>query len=549
MRREATGEVRFIGGIWTTRVRVLGKRESFDLPTSTTKDAAIERSKLIVTWSHRFKLAGANRARAVEALKIIGAASARSLDAATDAATELLDGKIPIPEKPKAPTFEKVGERWTSGELARLYPDQVKPKDYDDDAARLKFFSGLDVGGVKLGDLPIDAVTLDHCEEAMRQLPKCRPSTRRHYAQTLHRVLALAVYPLRHIKANPLPRGFMPSAGKPPAFSYIYPNEDAQLMGCADVTLQDRLLFGFLDREGPRAGEATELPIDAFDLVRGVIRLDENKTDDPRAWVLDPGVVRALRVYLERYRPNAKPGDLMFLDADGEAYSSKLARRLRSALKKAKVDRTELHDGAENRRRLRAHDLRATFTTLSLANGKSETWVADRTGHRSSAMINRYRRAARSAMELGLGTLAPLYLAIPELCPLPQHCPTEEKPGLDDDAQVMETSAIGEMTEWPKVPDSKTAQSPEKTATPENPAAPEQSRTDVSGASGQSRGNESTPRERMIAGLHAELGEALRLGDTEAARVAHEAIGRLLGTAGSPAPVADLAAERRRRER
>ena len=59
--------------------------------------------------------------------------------------------------------------------------------------------------------------------------------------------------------------------------------------------------------------------------------------------------------------------------------------------------------------------MRATFVTVSLANGKSETWVADRTGHRSSAMINRYRRHARTWAELGLGELAALDRALPEL--------------------------------------------------------------------------------------------------------------------------------------
>ena len=65
----------------------------------------------------------------------------------------------------------------------------------------------------------------------------------------------------------------------------------------------------------------------------------------------------------------------------------------------------------------RVHDLRGTFVTQSLANGRTETWVMDRTGHTTSAMIGRYRRAARSASELGLGPLAPLVHAIPELRP------------------------------------------------------------------------------------------------------------------------------------
>ena len=38
----------------------------------------------------------------------------------------------------------------------------------------------------------------------------------------------------------------------------------------------------------------------------------------------------------------------------------------------------------------------------------------DRTAHTTSAMLNRYRRAARSASELGLGSLPPLLHAIPE---------------------------------------------------------------------------------------------------------------------------------------
>jgi hypothetical protein len=38
----------------------------------------------------------------------------------------------------------------------------------------------------------------------------------------------------------------------------------------------------------------------------------------------------------------------------------------------------------------------------------------DRTGHKSSVMVNRYRRAARTVAEAGLGSPTPLHLAIPE---------------------------------------------------------------------------------------------------------------------------------------
>jgi hypothetical protein len=66
---------------------------------------------------------------------------------------------------------------------------------------------------------------------------------------------------------------------------------------------------------------------------------------------------------------------------------------------------------------VRVHDLRALFVTTSLAAGKPESWVRDRTSHRTIAMLDRYRRQARLFAELHLGELLPLDAAIPELRP------------------------------------------------------------------------------------------------------------------------------------
>src|SRR5690606_28601902 len=92
-----------------------------------------------------------------------------------------------------------------------------------------------------------------------------------------------------------------------------------------------------------------------------------------------------------------------------------IAERLRMYLRAAGVTRPQLFESSENRIALRAHDLRATFVTISLALGKSEAWITDRTGHKSSQMIYRYKRAARTHTELALGALRPLHEAIPEL--------------------------------------------------------------------------------------------------------------------------------------
>jgi len=51
----------------------------------------------------------------------------------------------------------------------------------------------------------------------------------------------------------------------------------------------------------------------------------------------------------------------------------------------------------------------------AMAEGKKEAWICERTGQRSSQEINGCRRAARTAAELGLGSLQPLDGLLPEM--------------------------------------------------------------------------------------------------------------------------------------
>jgi hypothetical protein len=120
-----------------------------------------------------------------------------------------------------------------------------------------------------------------------------------------------------------------------------------------------------------------------------------------------------------------------------------MAEHLRADLKAAGVTRSELFERSAVRRPVRVHDLRATFVTISLANGKSETWVADRTGHRSSEMINRYRRQARTWSELGLGELSPLNRALPDLAAIAPRLPHETRsPGRPIGANLAESKGF-----------------------------------------------------------------------------------------------------------
>ncbi len=154
-----------------------------------------------------------------------------------------------------------------------------------------------------LGALRLDEVTVEDADRVMASLPEhLSSSSRRHVAQVVRRVLTLAVYPARHIRENPIPRGWLPRVKTTKAFTCLWPADDANLMACRAVPLVRRLFFGVLEREGMRREEAADLRWSDVDLARGVVRLDENKTDDPRAWALDAGVAAALGIWRSRFQ-------------------------------------------------------------------------------------------------------------------------------------------------------------------------------------------------------------------------------------------------------
>ncbi len=294
--------------------------------------------------------------------------------------------------KPTKVLFRDFAERWTSGELARTYPDHVRTMTRGSamgNRARLEAYV-LPV----LGSLPLDVIRLEDADRVMRALPSdLAPASRRHVAQLLHRILRLAVFPARLIDASPLPPGFLPALGKSRAKGFLYPSEDRALVSCAELPRAHRLAFGVLVREGARVDEI--LSSEWWQWGDKVFTLDKNKTADPRLWVIRPDVARAMaRWRLER-------PDRPFAFALRE--KKLLAQSLRDALRTAGVTRAELFERSATRQPIRAHDLRATFVTLALAGGQTEQWVCDRTGHRSSDMINRYRRQARHVAELGMG--------------------------------------------------------------------------------------------------------------------------------------------------
>lgn len=394
------------------RIRVRGlDRVSVPLSGCTTDEGAEVRAALIARAAEQLVAVGAGARLKALGTAIGKAATGEELEAARVAVARAVEeARRATPAS--VVTVEQFAERWLSGELARTFPDHVKAIDHGDNRARLEMYVFPLIGGG-----PIAELSLEDGDRVMVTLPsQLSPAMRRHVAQCVYRLAHLAVYPAKVLAACPFPKGWLPRIGKPREAPYLYPAEDAKLLGCRDIPLRRRLAYGLLAREGFRPGELvgrrkgrearSPMRWTTVDLAYGSVRLDQNKTERPRTWALDPGTTRAL-VAWHRGPPSA--------DVYVIGWLPKLADWLRADLKLAGVARPELAERNQWRRPLRAHDLRGTFITLSLANGKTESWVQDRTGHTSTLMIQRYRRAARTAAELELGPLLPLDEAIPEL--------------------------------------------------------------------------------------------------------------------------------------
>ena len=407
MPKPATGQLRRTDTGWSARIRVSkNKRRSFQLSTCASEAEAKARKTLLASLAHRLRLAGHEEA-APKLLEMAANREGKALQDVVNAVDAMCAGIVePIEAEPTTPTFHEVAERWTGGELHTAYPDYVKHKKrVCEDVTRFAKYIFPHVGDVHLGDFD-----RGHADIVMRALPsELAPKTRRHICQLVNRVLELSVEPLRLIDRNPLPRGWIPKVMTKKAKSFLYPKEERALLACSAVPLIHRILYAFLAREGMRKSEALWLEWSDIERGLGVVTLDENKTDDPRAWALGDDVAEALRRW---HRHLGEPADdAAVFPLHGELRSDDL----RDHLVAAGVTRPQLFEATAKRIPLRVHDLRATFVTLALATGKSEAWVTARTGHQSSQMVANYKRATRLASELNLGWLAPMHEALPQL--------------------------------------------------------------------------------------------------------------------------------------
>lgn len=322
-------------------------------------------------------------------------------------------------------TFGEVAELWTSGELARRYR-KVRDIAHENNRTRLRdYVLGVRHGARMLRDVPIREVTRAHADAVLRQ-EQVSQTMVHHVAQVVARVLSLAVDPLALIAQSPLPRGWVPRPPEVQKSAFLFPQEVAQLLGCAEIPLVRRIFFAFALNEGIRRGRLVALEWSKLVEAPGnpdklMCRVPGKSNKPPVRWILEDDTARMLRGWrtlcpsealvfpaeaLPRYR-RRRAGKPIAMGKFGEV--------LRDALKTAGVTRQELFESEDGFRRLVGHDLRAGYVIYAREAGESDRHIAQRTGHTSKAMIDRYDQAAAILKDSGCGELPPVDQMIPEI--------------------------------------------------------------------------------------------------------------------------------------
>jgi integrase len=318
------------------------------------------------------------------------------------------------------------GELWTSGKLYEKHGEvkRLRPKkSAGDDAERLAGY----VYPV-IGDKLVAAVTEEDIEGVLAAAPvrflerngrEISAATKRHVYQVMNRLFALAVRPGRLREDSPVADHLKPALGRPPLYGYLFPAELLALLGCAKVPIGRRVLYAMAVYTGLRLGSLRTIAWSGVDFVHGTITSLESKTGLPQMFDAAPLPVELLQAWLERC---GRPDLGTAVVRDLKCRPQREAEALRDDLAAAGVTRTALFGGVGSKlRRIRFHDLRATFVTWARRQGRGWGWITDRTGHLTPSQVDRYNRQARTLADLQIEPFPDVTHAIPELAKLPAN--------------------------------------------------------------------------------------------------------------------------------
>jgi integrase len=323
-------------------------------------------------------------------------------------------------------TVEQFGELWTSGELLKTHGEVrklKKKKSVEDDVYRLRahvypYIGRKPVADVTEQDIEQTVARAAAAAEAKRGKP-WRQGTKFQLYQILKRLFDLAVKPGRLRSDNPVSIDLRPGRDSPKLYSFLYPEELLTLLGCTEVPLAHRVHYALGTYTGLRKSSLKPMTCGDLDFEHGTITSLDSKTGLPQIFAqsdpLLPGI-QSLMVVLKRWLEHrGNPPASALLVVDLECREGREAETLREDLKTAGITRKLLFTRSERVEPLRFHDTRATFVTWARRAGKGQGWIADRTGHLTDEMMQRYDRGARQLADLQYEPFPDISKAIPEL--------------------------------------------------------------------------------------------------------------------------------------
>jgi integrase len=317
-------------------------------------------------------------------------------------------------------TVQQFGELWTSGELLKRF-GEVKglraKASAKDDEYRLKRYVYPEIGGLCVADVTEQDIERVMASTTRRKRGKrpLRQASRYQLYQVMRRLFDLAIRPGRLREDSPVSEYLRPGRDSHKLFGYLYPSELLTLLKSSEVPIGRRVLYALAVYTGLRTGSLYALTWAGVDFDHGTLTSLHSKTGLPQLFEIPATLLDLLARWFEF---QGRPAKAINVVQGIEVRAEREAMALRDDLAAAGVTRHAAGE-ADNVQPLRFHDLRATFVTWAMRQGRGDGWISDRTGHLTPEMRGRYARAARVLADLRYEPFPALEGSIPELWDAP----------------------------------------------------------------------------------------------------------------------------------
>jgi integrase len=234
-------------------------------------------------------------------------------------------------------------------------------------------------------------------------------------------------------KPNPTDKVRGPDRGDERQSAWLFPREAAAVLACDRAPVRWRILYALALYTGLRSGELAVLHVSDVVLDGGYVNVHKardrvtggTKSTKGRRARRVP-IDLALRPLLAALTEGRGRAELLF-DAPPK---QKIAEELRMHLRRAGVEREELHADDKTRRPLSFHDLRHSFATWLAIGGATELVIQSRLGHASTEQTQHYIAEAEA---VGRGDVGAPFAALPsELIEAARIAPLNRSDGWKD---------------------------------------------------------------------------------------------------------------------